>query len=179
LWHMPIGTGAVAGPVTYSVDGEQYIAVSAGWAGSLVIIGGGLTAIHDAPSRLLVFKLGGTTPLPLPAPRRIPAPPAQTASAATIGQGEAAYNKTCRICHGGNLVSSGMIPDLRFMTAQTHQQFESIVLGGARADRGMASFADTVGVGDVQAIHAYIIATSAKAQGRLLGADRIHPGGTP
>jgi len=30
LWEMPIQTGAVAGPISYSVDGEQYIAVAAG-----------------------------------------------------------------------------------------------------------------------------------------------------
>jgi quinohemoprotein ethanol dehydrogenase len=173
LWKMPVGTGAVAGPITYSVDGEQYIAVSAGWAGSLVIIGGGLSAIHDTPTRMLVFKLDGGTPLPIPEPRVIPAPPTQTAAAETIKQGESAYNKTCRICHGGNLISSGMTPDLRFMSIATHQEFESIVLGGARANRGMASFADAVSVDDVEAIHAYIISTAAKAQGRLLGADRI------
>jgi quinohemoprotein ethanol dehydrogenase len=176
LWSMPIGTGAVAGPMTYSVEGEQYVAVSAGWAGSLIIIGGGLTAIHDAPSRMLVFKLGGTAALPATAPRAIPAPPPQTVTAATIAKGEAAYNKTCRICHGGNLISGGMTPDLRFMSRETHAQFEAIVLGGARADRGMASFADAVSVDDVEAIHAYIIAESGKAQGRLLGADRIREG---
>jgi quinohemoprotein ethanol dehydrogenase len=176
LWSMPIGTGAVAGPMTYSVDGEQYIAVSAGWAGSLIIIGGGLTAIQDAPTRMLVFKLGGTAVLPTTAPRAIPAPPPQTASAETVARGEAAYNKTCRICHGGNLISGGMTPDLRFMSRETHAQFEAIVLGGARADRGMASFADVVSVDETQAIHAYIIAESAKAQGRLLGADRIRTG---
>ncbi len=35
LWEMPIQTGAVAGPISYEVDGEQYIAVAAGWAGSI------------------------------------------------------------------------------------------------------------------------------------------------
>ena len=69
-----------------------------------------------------------------------------------------------------------MTPDLRFMSRDTHSQFEAIVLGGARADRGMASFADAVSVDDVQAIHAYIIAESGKVQGRLFGADRIRQG---
>jgi quinohemoprotein ethanol dehydrogenase len=66
-----------------------------------------------------------------------------------------------------------MIPDLRFMSAQTHQQFDAIVLGGARANQGMASFADVVSIDDAQAIHAYIIDVSAEAQGRLFGADRV------
>jgi quinohemoprotein ethanol dehydrogenase len=112
--------------------------------------------------------------LPGTAPRAVPAPPPQSVSADTLAKGEAAYNKTCRICHGGNLISGGMTPDLRFMPLETHQLFESIVLGGARADRGMASFADVLSVEEAQAIHAYIIDTAGKAQGRLLGADRIH-----
>jgi quinohemoprotein ethanol dehydrogenase len=177
LWQMPIGTGAVAGPISYAIEGEQYIAVSAGWAGSLIIIGGGLAAIHDAPARMLVFKLGGTATLPQNEPRVVPPPPPQTASADTIARGEAAYNKTCRLCHGGRLISGGMIPDLRFMSAQTHQQFDAIVLGGARANQGMASFADVVSIDDAEAIHAYIIDVSAKAQGRLFGADRVRQAG--
>ena len=176
LWSMPIGTGAVAGPMTYSVDGEQYIAVSAGWAGSLIIIGGGLTAIHDAPSRMLVFKLGGAAVLPATAARAIPAPPPQTASADTIARGEAAYNKTCRICHGGNLISGGMTPDLRFMSRDTHHNSRpSCSAAHARIEAWrplpMPSASTTS-----QAIHAYIIAESAKAQGRLFGADRIRQG---
>ncbi|MEE3332438.1 MAG: PQQ-dependent dehydrogenase, methanol/ethanol family, partial [Myxococcota bacterium] len=34
LWESPAGTGVMAGPVTYSVDGVQYVAVAAGWGGS-------------------------------------------------------------------------------------------------------------------------------------------------
>jgi quinohemoprotein ethanol dehydrogenase len=142
----------------------------------LIIIGGGLAAIHDAQTRMLVFKLDGNAVLPVTAPRAVPRPPPQTVSDETLAKGEAAYNKTCRICHGGSLISGGMIPDLRFMSIQTHQQFEAIVLGGARADRGMASFADVVSADDVEAIHAYIIAESGKAQGRLFGADRVQQG---
>ncbi len=178
LWHMHIGTGAVAGPISYSVDGEQYIAVSAGWAGSLPIIGGGIAAIHDTPTRLLVFKLGAGETLPQTPRRVIAPPPPSNASAAEIARGEAAYNKTCRICHGGDLVSSGMIPDLRFMSAATHAEFDSIVLGGARADRGMASFADSVSAPDVEAIHAYIISVAKREQGRVFGSDRIQESGS-
>jgi len=174
---MNIGTGAVAGPMTYAVDGEQYIAISAGWAGSLPIIGGGLAAIHDTPTRLLVFKLGGSETLPKTPRRMVPAPPPSNASAAEIARGEAAYNKTCRLCHGGNLISSGMIPDLRFMSATTHAEFDSIVLGGARADRGMASFADSVSVADAEAIHAYIISVAKRDQGKVFGSDRTQENG--
>jgi PQQ-dependent dehydrogenase (methanol/ethanol family) len=155
LWEMPIQTGAVAGPISYEVDGEQYIAIAAGWAGSMVIIGGGLTPIHRAPSRLLVFKLGGTASLPAPEPLPALAPPASTASAQTIARGKTLYGQWCRICHGGNVISSGMTPDLRYMSKDTHAAFNDIVVRGAR--NGMPPFADVINDADADAIHAFLI----------------------
>ncbi len=43
------------------------------------------------------------------------------------------------------------------MDAKTHASFNEIVLDGARAERGMASFAKTLSREDVDAIHAYVI----------------------
>ena len=34
LWESPTGTGVVAAPMTYSIDGQQYVAVLAGWGGA-------------------------------------------------------------------------------------------------------------------------------------------------
>jgi quinohemoprotein ethanol dehydrogenase len=156
LWEMPIQTGAVAGPISYSVEGEQYIVVNAGWAGSIAIIGG-MAPTHRAPSRVLAFKLGGTAKLPPVPDRGPPTPPAQTASKETIAKGEAIYRGTCRLCHGLDVVSGGMTPDLRYMTTETHKAFKDIVLYGARAKDGMAPFADMLTPEDADAIHAYII----------------------
>jgi quinohemoprotein ethanol dehydrogenase len=155
LWEMPIQTGAVAGPISYQVDGEQYIAIAAGWAGSMVIIGGGLTPVHRAPSRLLAFKLGGSASLPPAEPLPALAPPASTATAQTIAHGKALYGQWCRICHGGNVISSGMTPDLRYMRPETHAAFNDIVVRGAR--NGMPPFADVVTDADADAIHAFLI----------------------
>jgi quinohemoprotein ethanol dehydrogenase len=49
-----------------------------------------------------------------------------------------------------------MIPDLRYMSPETQRQFKRIVLYGARADRGMAPFADVLSEQDAEAIQAYI-----------------------
>jgi len=157
LWEMPIYTGAVAAPISYSVAGEQYIAVAAGWAGSLPIVGGGQSAIHNAPTRILAFKLGGTAQLPAPQPRAAPALPASTATPETLAKGRGLYNANCRLCHGASVISSGMIPDLRYMSAQTHADFKKIVLYGARAAAGMAPFADVLSEPDADSIHAFII----------------------
>ena len=71
LWEMPIQTGAEAGPITYTVDGEQYIAVAAGWSGSIAITRWKDVPAYRAPTRILAFKLGGIAQLP-PVPDRSP-----------------------------------------------------------------------------------------------------------
>jgi quinohemoprotein ethanol dehydrogenase len=157
LWEMPIHTGAVAGPISYSVNGEQYIAVAAGWAGSIPIIGGGMAPTHATPSRILAFKLGGTAKLPQPVSQPLPELPALTAPPDIVARGKALYAAHCRLCHGIGVVSGGMTPDLRHMAVGTHEQFKQIVLFGARAQAGMAPFADVLNEQDADAIHAYIV----------------------
>jgi quinohemoprotein ethanol dehydrogenase len=55
-------------------------------------------------------------------------------------------------------VGGGVIPDLRFMDATTHAEFDAIVLAGARSGQGMISFADQLGAGEAAAIHAWLFA---------------------
>jgi quinohemoprotein ethanol dehydrogenase len=172
LWEMPIHTGAVAGPISYAVDGEQYIAVAAGWAGAIPILGGGgSTAIHNAPMRILAFKLGGTATLPAPKGKGGITLPEVTADEDTLAEGAQLYDSICRTCHGFNVVSGGMIPDLRFMSAETHTQFGEIVLGGTRAQQGMASFADVLNKDQTDAIYAYIVTEASKLQSSALDAQ--------
>jgi len=160
LWHTPVQTGIIAAPVTYTVDGEQYIAVSAGWGGTWATIIGA-HPVDNPPlpdDRLLVFKLGGKAQLPPPPSRPAwPKPPPLKASQQEVSKGAVLYNKVCYACHGFAAVSGGTFPDLRRMTPATHARFNDIVLGGALSANGMDSFADVLSKADVKAIHAYII----------------------
>jgi quinohemoprotein ethanol dehydrogenase len=159
VWEMPIQTGAVAGPITYSVDDEQYIAVAAGWGGASALWGGNRERARNelTDSRILAFKLGGTGRLPpAPARKQISKPPPSTATAEVIAAGKRLYDTSCNVCHGVNVIG-GTMPDLRHMSAETHGQFNDIVLGGIRLSGGMASFADKYDEADVEAIHAYVI----------------------
>jgi quinohemoprotein ethanol dehydrogenase len=162
LWEFPIHTGAVAGPISYSAGGEQFIAVAAGWAGAIPILGGESTPVHNAPMRILAFKLGGSAALPAPTEDPTAALPEIAASDETIAEGALLYDNICRTCHGFNVISGGMIPDLRFMSADAHRAFDEIVRGGSRAPQGMASFADLLTREQSDAIHAYIVAEAAK-----------------
>jgi quinohemoprotein ethanol dehydrogenase len=158
LWEMNIDQAPVAGPVTYMIDGEQYIAINAGWGGSPVMNLNRNGPFRTATAKLLVFKLGatGVSLPPMPAPNALPAPPPLRATEAQVITGRALFAQTCQRCHGENAI--GGVKDLRFLTPQGHARFDDVVLKGILQERGMASFADVLTPNDAAAIHAYLIA---------------------
>jgi len=153
LWSFDTQTGMVAAPITYELDGKQYIAASVGinQAGN-----------YYAPnySRLLVFGLDGDKVLPEPVTYTAPQlnPPALTASAEVVAAGQEAYNQNCSTCHGnGGAARGANFPNL-LVSPMLHSQegFDQIVLEGVRSQRGMVSFADRIGAEDTAAIRAYL-----------------------
>jgi quinohemoprotein ethanol dehydrogenase len=158
LWEFPTQSAPVAGGITYEVDGEQYVAINAGWGGGAAQVerGAGIE-LPRAPARLLVFKLGATRTLPpLAKAEPIPQPPPLRASEADIQAGAQLYADTCSGCHGREAV--GGVKDLRHIDAATHARFKDIVLGGIYADKGMASFKDLLTDKQAGQIHDYLIA---------------------
>ena len=166
LWEVPTQSAPVAGPITYLLDGEQYVAVNAGWGGGAAQVerGAGI-AQNRAAARLLVFKRGGNVQLPpLPEAPPVPDPPPLRATEDTVQRGAKLFANTCAQCHGQLAV--GGVKDLRFMTRETHAAFNDIVLKGTRAEKGMASFASLLNAAEVDAIHAYVISRAQEDWGR-------------
>ena len=160
LWSTGAQTGIVASPVTFEVDGEQYISVLAGWGGSLALSGGGIAAATGSHgvSRILTYKLGSTTTLPEFVPATLtPDPPPRTGDEAMITLGKQRFADRCMVCHGDGAVGGGVVPDLRYMNAEKHQLWMGIVLGGLYRDKGMVSFADVLSAEEATAIQAFII----------------------
>ncbi len=174
LWEMPVQSAPVAGPITYEMDGVQYVAVNAGWGGGAAQIERGAgTALNRASARLLVFRLGASGQLPpLPPAAPIPDPPPLRASEETVRKGAAIYARTCAGCHGQLAV--GGVKDLRQMTRDTHAQFNDIVLKGVRVQKGMASFANLLSADDAEAVHAYVIARAQEDWGTGGGTGGPH-----
>ena len=162
LWAFPTQTGITAGPVTYEIDGEQYVSVAVGW-GTLMGMLAGPTTVPlqmNNRSRVLTFRLAASGQLPeLPAvsPPAAPEVPEQTASAETTELGRRLYTERCLVCHGYSVVSGGLTPDLRYSNAQVYAEWDAIVLGGSRSSNGMPPFAGVVTPEQSQAIKAYII----------------------
>ena len=167
LWEFDAGTGIMAPPVTYLVDGEQYVSVMAGLGGPEGLFNvPGDGPVKFGNGRLLTFALGASASFqPRPFGHSEPPTPAITVDATpeTIDLGRELYGATCRRCHGTNAVA-GPLPDLRYSTAGVHQQFEAIVLGGALAPLGMPAFDDLLTSDEVRAIQAYVLARAAEPE---------------
>ena len=165
LWSVRTGSRISAAPASYAIDGEQFVIVPVGAGSGLQFVYPELHAAEQAqgPTRLMAFRLGGEEQLPAPiADRRVlPEQPALTADAASIGYGKTLYHNACSGCHGKNAVAryGGSVPDLRFATTYTHQQWQDIVVDGARSALGMPGFGD-LSEQDAEAIRAYALSRS-------------------
>ena len=162
LAAIDVGTGIMAAPMTYELDGVQYVSVMAGYGGGLGFSYPEGTAAYryGNAGRIVTFKLGGG-PVPRPQEmlqtREIPRPPLQRfGTAAVLDRGRALFTRNCVICHK-NGPRAGAVPDLRHMSAQTHAQFNDIVLKGVRSAKGMGSFAGILDTQDVKDIHAALV----------------------
>lgn len=162
LWQFDAQTAVMAPPISYRIDGVQYVAVMAGWGGGWPLTGGVMAlqaGDSTGPNRLLVFRLDGTAKLP-PAPQRQTVrtqPPPDTGSASEIATGDALYGRYCLRCHGSGAVSAGPYPDLRWTPLLSGEGFDQVVLGGALKQRGMPGFGSSLTQADLKALRAYLI----------------------
>jgi quinohemoprotein ethanol dehydrogenase len=164
LWEFDAGTGIMAPPVTYLVGGVQHVTVMVGWGGVGLINPPRRGPAKAGFGRILTFAIGGTSPLEVPPfGHKEPPTPAirMNASPAAVREGKFLYATFCYRCHGVDAVAGVAIPDLRYASAQTHQQFDAIVLRGTRESRGMPSFSDLLTRNQVRTIQAYVLSRAA------------------
>jgi quinohemoprotein ethanol dehydrogenase len=158
LTRIELGTSITAAPMTYALDGEQYVAVMAGFGGggSGVFPEGSAAQRYGNAGRLIVLKLGGGA-APLPEPfieTPFPRPPARIGTTDDITRGEVLYARYCGRCHE---FGRGLIPDLRRSSEATHAIFYDIVLKGTYVGKGMGRFDDVLSGDDATAVHAFVI----------------------
>ncbi|MDB6092420.1 MAG: PQQ-dependent dehydrogenase, methanol/ethanol family [Gammaproteobacteria bacterium] len=179
LKRIETGTAIMAGPISYEIDGTQYVAVLANFGGAMTAIGylpGTAPNKYQNNERLLVFRLGGAA-VPLP-PARVPAthfplPAAITSDEKVLKRGEAVFER-CAACHGFRGRLNGY-PDLWNLPPETHQNFEAIVLKGAYRYAGMPAFDDVLSAQDVRAVHAFIVADSIELRAKAAAAASTLP----
>ncbi|MFV8817912.1 PQQ-dependent dehydrogenase, methanol/ethanol family [Haliea sp. E17] len=159
LWTFATQEGVIGSPVSYSVDGKQYLSILVGWGGGAPLALGSGARAEPEHGRLLTFRLdasGELPPLEALEPMRQP-PPRSSVDSALTQRGEQLYGQYCIMCHGHGAVSDGVVPDLRNLPAVFYDNFDAIVLDGLMEKAGMVGFRDVLTEADSRAIKAYLL----------------------
>lgn len=162
LWSFHAQSGILAAPMTYSIDGEQYVAVLVGWGGVWDVSAGKLVTSKITPniSRLVVFKLGAKGQLPPPPPNteRKLDPPPPSGTPEQVAMGEKLYTNSCSVCHGATAVAGALNPDLRHSVALGNPKlWQQIVHDGLLQQNGMVAWKDQFKPDQIEAIRLYVI----------------------
>ena len=170
LWSKEIQTGMIAPPVTYQVDGEQYISILAGDGGAGNSVGDNFgldkeiaAVLYGNYGRLLSFKLNGKSQLPKLERKNnfIPEQPIINVSEEDLLKGEKIYAQYCGACHGAGVRGKSIV-DLRHLTLEKHKIFNEILLEGILEENGMANFSSILTEQEVNHVHNYIIDRATK-----------------
>ncbi|MFM5950860.1 MAG: PQQ-dependent dehydrogenase, methanol/ethanol family [Novosphingobium sp.] len=163
LWSFNGQSGIIAAPMSYMIDGEQYVAIMVGWGGVWDVATGVLAKKSGASqniSRLLVFKLGAKgqlAPIP-PMAKRVLDPPPFTGKPEQVASGASLYARYCSVCHGDAAVAGGLVPDLRHSGVISQgDALNMVVLEGALKHNGMVSFKSALKPEDAENIRQYLI----------------------
>jgi quinohemoprotein ethanol dehydrogenase len=163
LWKFPCGRPITAPPVSYELNGTQYVAVLVGWGGTPGSEGAlGDPAMQmgyrDGDRRLLAFALGGGAKLEITPPNA----PKPLNSAGflpdkeRVKRGEHIFDMTCSNCHGTNARSGGGAPDLRASpVAANLETLKAVVLGGSLQLQGMPRYGG-LSDDDAESLYHYI-----------------------
>jgi len=149
LWNFDAGLGISAPPITYAVNGRQYVAVLVGFGGAMAGLATQTEVDHGwaygaQMRRLIAFSLEGEAGIPTQPPPGAAEPlaaPDFEVDEALAQLGRSIYG-WCGVCHGPGAVSGGMAPDLRASPVMlSFDTVSEIVRDGARKDRGMPQYA--------------------------------------
>jgi quinohemoprotein ethanol dehydrogenase len=160
LKDLVTGSPILAAPMTYSVDGFQYVSVLCGHGGSNYFFLGTAGMQYVNEGRVLTFALGGAPDVPRPAARAVPSPypppPARTGGPELINAGRDLFFNRCSRCH--TLGVPAITPDLsRSNVVASLDALQAVLLKGVLQPYGMPRFSDVLGPADVEALQSYFI----------------------
>ena len=160
LKEFDLRSGIVASPVTYMVDGEQYITMLVGWGGYLAKLHKHVPRIHEGT--IYTFKLGGQAE----APEKLPAfeHPLTTiktdASPEHIGNGWNVFTRFCIHCHPSPGAGHASTPDLARSSNDIFDNYKSIILEGSLAKQGMPDFKGRITEQEIEDVKSFIFYSS-------------------
>ena len=176
LWGSKANTAITASPITFQVDGEQYVTIVGGWGIYMGFFEGDPETRNDVDGigRVLTYKIGGTGKLPdvSMTKRTVGDLPKITATANDLAQGRALFAERCSWCHGVNAVGTGSVPDLRYTKKETHSSWNAIVLDGAYFSKGMPKFGEVLTKDQAKKIQAFVVDQSRQLRNTELSRER-------
>ncbi|MGA1676840.1 MAG: PQQ-dependent dehydrogenase, methanol/ethanol family [Pseudomonadales bacterium] len=159
LWSFPTQNAILTAPISYAVNDEQFVVVTAGNGGGLPLTLPSFAGPQAEPNgRVLAFKLDGKAQLPVfePQPRAIVAAKVDI-SEQQLAEGFSLFGRHCAACHGIELLSAGVLPDLRTSPALADPAgWRGIILGGALEARGMVGFSDRLDAREAEILRGYV-----------------------
>ena len=160
LWETATGTGVVAGPATYMVDGKQYVSVAAGWGG---VYGIAQRATNrQGPGTVYTFALGGKAKAPdFVAYQQGALLQGVKYDPNHVKEGTLIYVNNCVFCHGVPGVDrGGNIKNLGYSTTETIANLDKFVFNGPFTSNGMPDFTHKLTHEQVEKIKAFIQGTA-------------------
>jgi quinohemoprotein ethanol dehydrogenase len=173
LWKFAAGLGIIGAPMSYSVDGRQYVSILVGYGGTTAASGHFMDLGYkfgQQPRRLLTFALGGDQHLPPSAPPDFTVhaldDPTLKLNEAEVVAGRA-LSIECAACHGVGLQSTGTPgPDLRESAIALHlDSLSTLLKSGALIQQGMPRFENLTDE-QIRDLYAYIRARAREVLGK-------------
>ncbi|NRF68871.1 PQQ-dependent dehydrogenase, methanol/ethanol family [Aquincola sp. S2] len=160
LWETPTGTGVVAAPVTYLVDGKQYVSIAVGWGGVY-----GLAARateRQGPGTVYTFAVGGTAKAPDFVQYKLGALlQGVKYNPEHYKEGTALFVSNCVFCHGVPGVDrGGNIPNLGYSAPEVISNLDKFIFKGPLTNNGMPDFTGKLAAEDVDKLKAFIQGTA-------------------
>lgn len=168
LRRIETGTAILAAPISYAINGVQYIAVLAGFGGAPKVYPPGSAPLKfKNQERLLVFRLGGgQVRLPPKIKESISHPQHLQIQfdLKLASRGRKLFIEHCARCHSERGAANAY-PNLWNLPSALYDNLGPIVLEGSMAAAGMPAYSDLLNQQDVRAIREYLLHDEA-AHGR-------------
>jgi quinohemoprotein ethanol dehydrogenase len=160
LWDAPLGGGVVAAPMTYEIDGKQYVSIAVGWGG--VFGESHHSADHASPGTVYTFAIGGDSKFPDVARYKLgPLISGVKYDPKDAREGGGLYVSNCLFCHGvPGVDNGGNIPNLGYVDAELIANLATTVSSNKFVDVGMPDFTGKLKPEDLEKIKAFIQGTA-------------------
>ncbi|OFC69629.1 PQQ-dependent dehydrogenase, methanol/ethanol family [Alteromonas confluentis] len=163
------GIGILAPPITYQINGVQYVTVAAGWGG-----GFGMKNLFTNKLRsnaVLTFALQNESNPSVnivneivakefnrftPADSQVVPDLSWQVSRPLFEAGERLFDSHCAVCHVVDDSRGGIAPNLLSSLMTAEEPLSAIILHGALQSRGMPSFVNKLDKSDAQALSHYL-----------------------